>query len=199
MTRLGGIFWFILVIASGMTNFLVKQSVQNLDDQLAHVRHKTLDEQKKIHDLIADWTYLNQPELLADLNNRYVHLVAISPKQVVTSLDTIPLRPAPPVAPEPAPAPQIAEIAPPPAPAPPVPPPPAPTPPTLPPPTTTAAPTPPAMPARAPIVPVAATATARPAIVQTAAVVAPVRAPQPPPPAASRSLDGVFAQVTGDR
>ena len=96
MSRLGGAFWFLLVIATGATNFLVKQTVQDLDDQLTQVRRKTVEDQKKIHDLRADWTFLNQPELLADLNNRYVHLAPMSPKQVVTNLDSIPLRPAPP-------------------------------------------------------------------------------------------------------
>jgi hypothetical protein len=170
MSRFGGAFWFVLVIASGVTNFVVKKNVQNLDDQLAHVRHKTVDEQKKIHELTADWTFLNQPELLADLNNRYVHLGPLSPKQVESSLDKIPLRPAPP--PQDA-APQIASAAP--------------TPPTAPPPTPqAAAPVPAAAPARAPIVPVSAT------------VPAPVRA-QSTPAAHPASLDALFAQAAGDR
>jgi len=98
--RLSGVFWFVLVIASGATNFLVKQNVQNLDSQLAHVRHQAADEQKKIHDLTREWTTLNQPELLANLNNSYVHLVPVSPKQVETGVDAIPLRPAPPAPPQ---------------------------------------------------------------------------------------------------
>ncbi|HTW51348.1 MAG TPA: hypothetical protein VME45_05575 [Stellaceae bacterium] len=96
MSRLGGAFWFTLVIAAVTTNFLVKQTVQNLDDQLAQVKRKTVEDQKKIHDLTADWTFLNQPELLADLNNRYVHLVPMSPRQVVANLDGIPMRPVAP-------------------------------------------------------------------------------------------------------
>jgi hypothetical protein len=96
MSRLSGAFWFVVVIATGMTNFLVKQNVQSLDDKLTQVRKKTVEDQKKIHDLNADWTFLNQPELLADLNNRYIHLAPMSPKQVVTGLDGIPMRPAPP-------------------------------------------------------------------------------------------------------
>ena len=96
MSRLSGAFWFALVVATGMTNFLVKQNVQSLDDQLTQVRKKTVEDQKKIHDLNADWTFLNQPELLADLNNRYVHLGPMSPRQMTTSLDGIPMRPVTP-------------------------------------------------------------------------------------------------------
>jgi hypothetical protein len=193
MSRFGGVFWFLLVIASGMTNFLVKQNVQGLDDQLTAVRKKTVAEQKAIHELTADWTFLNQPELLADLNNRYVHLAAVSPKQVITSLDGIPLRPTPPPAQPQEAAPQIAEAT------------------VAPPPIPVAAPSPPPVaipiptaPSHTPIVPVSAPAPVR----QPAAplsVIAAAHAAEPPPrpaPAPAKpaaSLDGLFAQVAGDR
>jgi hypothetical protein len=192
-----GIVWFILVIASGMTNFLVKQNVQGLDDQLSAVRKKTVVEQKAIHELTADWTFLNQPELLADLNNRYVHLAAVAPKQVITSLDSIPLRPAPPPAQSQEAAPQIAEAA------------------EAPPPIIISAPVPPAastaMPIPvasnpAPIVPVSAPAPARPpapplSVIATAHAAEPPAAtprPVPAPAKPAASLDGLFAQVAGD-
>jgi hypothetical protein len=187
MSRFGGIFWLILVIASGMTNFLVKHTVQGLDDQLTAVRKKAVAEQKAIHELTTDWTFLNQPELLADLNNRYVHLAPVAPRQVVTSLDAVPLRPAPPPAPPEA-APQIAEFeaA---APAPAVVR------------TRVAAAPPPAMsytttppPPRASAAPLSVITTA-----EAAPRPAPTPAAPPPQPARPASLDGLFAQVTGDR
>jgi hypothetical protein len=185
MSRLGGAFWFILVIAAGMTNFLVKQTVQNLDDQLAQVKRKTVEDQKKIHDLIADWTFLNQPELLADLNNRYVHLVPMSPKQVVTNLDGIPMRPVTP--PEDAAPPPVAEAA---APAPPF----APVP-LDPPPVQVAAESPPSQ-VHAPATPLSLISAAQAATVPTAARTARVPAA---PPAQQGSLDAIFAQVAGSR
>jgi hypothetical protein len=153
-----------------MTNFIVKQNVQGLDDQLNAVRKKTVAEQKAIHELTADWTFLNQPELLTDLNNRYVHLATRSPKQVVTSLDNIPLRPAPSPALDAAP--QIAEGS------------------------NAPAPTPPAKvvaaaPARPAIVPVSAVAPGRARVASEM-----VASSQPAKPA---SLTGLFAQVSGDR
>jgi hypothetical protein len=111
MRQFSGLFWFALVIATGLGNFVVKQTVQNLDDELANVRRKTVVEQKEIHELTADWTFLNQPELLADLNKRYVGLVPVSPKQVAPSIDMIPLRLAPPATPPPPEtAPQVAAV-----------------------------------------------------------------------------------------
>lgn len=210
MSRLGGAFWFILVIATGMTNFLVKQTVQGLDDELSQVRRKTVEDQKKIHDLTADWTFLNQPEHLADLNSRYVHLAPMSPKQVVTTLDGIPMRPVPPPE-EPAP-PAVAELVAPllaPVPAPPAVAAPAPLPAQV---AAASLPPPAPAPGHAAMVPVSPPrVTGVPAtplsLISTAdAAPAPVTAPAPraqpatpAAPAAPPSLDGIFAQVLGTR
>jgi hypothetical protein len=212
MSRLGGAFWFILVVASGMTNFLVKQTVQGLDEQLTAVKKKTVAEQKAIHELTADWTFLNQPELLADLNNRYVHLGPVAPRQVIASADAIPLRPTPPPPPDPGPMVML--------PSPPMRMPSAPPPapiiaavadqPTHGAAVAAAAFTPTVLsqpaPQPAPIVPVAsppAHIPAPPAVpIAPVAVGEPVHAPPPaapPRPAKPASLDGLFAQVTGDR
>jgi hypothetical protein len=193
-----GVFWFILVILSGATNFLVKQRVQSLDDELNHARRQTVEEQKKIHDLTAEWTFLNQPELLADLNNRYLHLVPVSPKQVQTNIDSLPMRPAappqatPPQATTPLAAPQVAaasEAAP------------AADPAGVPLDPPSAAPNPvanpPAAPVRAPIVTVSAPAPT-PSPTMTAAAAPPARSPGPPP-ARLATLDALFAQVAGNR
>jgi hypothetical protein len=188
MSRLGGAFWFALVVAAGMTNFLVKQNVQSLDDQLTQVRKKTIEDQKKIHDLAADWTFLTQPELLADLNNRYVHLEPMSPRQMVSGLDGIPMRPAtpledvaPPMAAAPPPAPAAA-------------------------PATTIASAAPPTGASARAQPLSLISTAQAATMPApapaappAVAVAPPRPQQPAPAAPPASLDGIFAQVTGSR
>jgi hypothetical protein len=96
MRQLSGVFWLVVVLLAGATSFTVKHLVQSLDDELGSTRRKTIAEQKQIHDLSAEWTYLNQPELLSDLNRRYVGLVPVSPKQIQHTVDEIPLRPAPP-------------------------------------------------------------------------------------------------------
>ena len=91
----GGAVWIAVAFAAGIGNYAVKQMVQGLDDELTNVRRKTVAEQKQIHDLTAEWTYLNQPELLADLNRRYLGLVPIAPKQARDRVDDIAMRPAP--------------------------------------------------------------------------------------------------------
>jgi len=104
MRGLGALFWIAVVVIAGTTNFMVKHVVQNLDDELANVRRKTIAEQKEIHALNADWAYLNQPELLADLNRRFLGLVPIAAKQLQRTIEDVPLLAAPPL---PAPLPTI--------------------------------------------------------------------------------------------
>jgi hypothetical protein len=184
MSRLGG-FWIGMALISGVSNYGVKQMVQGTANELSAVQRKTVAEQKEIHELQADWTFLTQPELLADLNKRYIGLVPMSPKQAGTNIDTIPLRPPPPLEPtsqiaaatpiqEPAPMPPTSVAGP------------MPEPPQIVPLDTDAAAPSPA-PTPAPVVRTAAAAAPLP-IVRAATV--PVR------PA---SIDALFAQVAGDR
>src|SRR5207302_3147327 len=95
MIRLASLFWLALVCATGFATFKVKYAVQDFEEELNRVRKHTVVEHQEIHLLRAEWTTLNQPERLADLNRRYLSLAAIAPKQLQGTIDTIPLRPAP--------------------------------------------------------------------------------------------------------
>ena len=101
MTRLGTVFWLVLVLAAGFTTFKVKYAVQDIEDALNRARRQTIAEQQETRVLTAEWTYLNQPERLAELNRRFLGLAGITAKQLQRSVEEIPLRapPAPPAAP----------------------------------------------------------------------------------------------------
>jgi hypothetical protein len=101
MTRLGTVFWLVLVLAAGFTTFKVKYAVQDIEDELNRARRQTIAEQQETRVLTAEWTYLNQPERLAELNRRFLGLAAITTKQLQRSIEEIPLRApaAPPAAP----------------------------------------------------------------------------------------------------
>lgn len=102
MTRLGAVFWLGLVVASGFTTFKVKYAVQEIEDELMRVRKQTVAEQQEIRVLTAEWTYLNQPERLADLNRRFLQLAPVGTRQLQAHIEDFPLRPPPaPPAPEP--------------------------------------------------------------------------------------------------
>ena len=93
MTRLGTVFWLVLVLTAGFTTFKVKYAVQDIEDALNRARRQTIAEQQETRVLTAEWTYLNQPERLAELNRRFLGLAAISAKQLQRSIEEIPLRP----------------------------------------------------------------------------------------------------------
>ena len=92
MTRLGTVFWVVVVLAAGFTTFKVKYAVQDIEDELNRARKQTIAEQQETRVLTAEWTYLNQPERLAELNRRFLGLAAISTKQLQRSIEEIPLR-----------------------------------------------------------------------------------------------------------
>lgn len=95
MIRLASLFWLALVALTGFATFKVKYAVQDIEDALNKVRRHTIAEQQEIHILRAEWTSLNQPERLADLNRRFLSLAAVAPKQLQRKVEDIPLRPVP--------------------------------------------------------------------------------------------------------
>jgi cell division protein FtsL len=92
MTRLGAIVWFALVLAAGFATFKVKYAVQDIEDQLNRVRKQTVAEQQEIRVLSAEWTYLSQPERLAELNQRFLGLQPIAARQLQRGIADLPMR-----------------------------------------------------------------------------------------------------------
>ena len=168
MTRLGAAFWVVLVAVAGFTTFKVKYAVQDIEDQLARVRKQTASEQQEIRVLTAEWTFLTQPERLAELNKKFLGLASVSAKQMQRGIEQIPLRP-PPAPPQPD---QLAETGPDPA----------------------APPSPPA--AVAPVVETAATPPTAVGVADAApAKPAPVQMAKVEAAAAPGSLDALIAQI----
>jgi hypothetical protein len=93
--RFASLLWLALVAVTGFATFKVKYTVQDIEDELSKVRRQTIAEQQEIHVLRAEWTALNQPERLADLNRRFLSLAAVTPKQLQRKIEDIPLRPVP--------------------------------------------------------------------------------------------------------
>jgi hypothetical protein len=215
MIRLASVFWLILVSATALATFAVKYEVQALDVRLAEARKATAAESRELRVLDAEWAYLNRPETLAAMNQRFLSLAPITRKQLQTAADEIPMRPAPaapsPAAPSPAaPSPAAPSPA---APSPATPSPAAPSPAPPPPldagsgPGRAAAPSPPGEPS-----PVVAASLERPAAPDKPATASPPAGPLPlkatappgPPPARfgsvdSRSLDRLIARIVAAR
>src|SRR6266705_3849158 len=92
MTRLGTVFWVVVVLAAGFTTFKVKYAVQDIEDELNRARKQTIAEQQETRVLTAEWTYLNQPERLPELNRRFLSLAPVAAKQLQRTVADIPLR-----------------------------------------------------------------------------------------------------------
>lgn len=176
MIRVASLFWLALVLISGFAMFKVKYAVQELEDDLGHVRKQTIAEQQEIRVLNAEWSYLTQPQRLTELNRRFLSLAPIPVKQLQRGVDDIPLRPP---APPPLPLP-IEEAAAPPAPEP----------------AATAA-----EPAAPPVDSVATAPEPLPAAVTAAALKpgAPVRFAKVSATRTPRTLDDLFAEIGGNR
>lgn len=101
MIRLASVFWLLLMSATALATFAVKYEVQALDVRLAEARKATAAESRELRVLDAEWAYLNRPETLAAMNQRFLSLAPITRKQLQTAADEIPMRPAP-AAPSPA-------------------------------------------------------------------------------------------------
>jgi len=93
MTR-SGLIWCVLALGAALAAFTVKYQVRDLEDALAATQNAIADSREEIHVLKAEWSYLNRPERLADLADRYLELSPMSPAQMAFLVD-VPLREVP--------------------------------------------------------------------------------------------------------
>jgi cell division protein FtsL len=99
MIRLPTLFWLIVVSSAGFAMFAVKYQVQGLADQLVRTAKQADAAERDIHVLDAEWAYLNRPDALAQMNQRFLSLMPIATKQLRSNIADIPMRPAPPSSP----------------------------------------------------------------------------------------------------
>jgi hypothetical protein len=95
MLRLATLFWILLVSAAAGSMYAVKYRVQGIEHALIKTEKATIAEQREIRVLDAEWTYLNRPEALAQMNARFLSLAPITAKELRTSVADIPMRASP--------------------------------------------------------------------------------------------------------
>ncbi len=98
MIKLSALFWLVLVSATGFAMFAIKYQVQAVADELAQTTKRADDAERDIRVFDAEWAYLNRPDALAQMNQRYLSLAPIATKQLIANIGDIPMRPAPPPA-----------------------------------------------------------------------------------------------------
>jgi cell division protein FtsL len=84
MIRPAMILIVLLAASLGVTLFIVKYQVQDLENQLVRVNREITDDRQSIHVLKAEWSHLNEPKRLRGLAERYLGLSAVETKQVGT-------------------------------------------------------------------------------------------------------------------
>lgn len=84
----------IVAAAAGIAGVLfpVKYRVQDLERELAGLNAQILEDREAMHVLKTEWSYLNQPERIAELAQRHLAMGVMEPLQVV-SFDVLPPRP----------------------------------------------------------------------------------------------------------
>ncbi|MEJ2026214.1 MAG: hypothetical protein P8X52_01765 [Limibacillus sp.] len=94
MIRLAACIWSVVAIVLALTVFQIKFAVQGLEGELAGVNAEIVRDQEAIHVLRAEWSYLNRPDRIAGLAERFLGLdPAVEPQLVnLKDLDKLPLR-----------------------------------------------------------------------------------------------------------
>lgn len=84
MIRPAMVLIVLLAASLGVTLFVVKYQVQDLENQLVQINRDITDDRQAIHVLKAEWSHLNEPRRLRNLAERYLGLNAVETKQVGT-------------------------------------------------------------------------------------------------------------------
>ena len=90
MFRPAMILIVLLAGSIGLTLFVVKVQVQDLEDQLFEFNRTITEDRQAVHVLKAEWSHLNKPARLRVLAERYLGLRDIESRQVGTAAKWFP-------------------------------------------------------------------------------------------------------------
>ena len=82
MMRPTTLILFVLSVVAGGVLFGIAFEVSTLEERLIVVNQQITDDREAIHVLRAEWSYLNQPERLEELSQRYLELRPLEGGQI---------------------------------------------------------------------------------------------------------------------
>lgn len=85
-------FCFMLALISGISLFVLKYHVKELEEILKVTHREILQTKRDIHMLEVEWAHLNDPAILLDIVQKHTDWQIISPKQIGV-LSDIPMKP----------------------------------------------------------------------------------------------------------
>jgi hypothetical protein len=92
MNRVVLLAWLVIGCLSAGFVFYVANDVAHLEEELRRVERQILKEQRAIHVMAAEWSYINRPDRLADLARRHLDLAPL-PADRIVRIDDLPARP----------------------------------------------------------------------------------------------------------
>ncbi len=99
MIRPATLILFVLSVVSGGALFGVAFEVSALEERLFVLNEQITDDRDAVHVLRAEWSYLNQPERLEGLSQRYLELQPLDGNQIAV-IAAVPGQPETPAVPE---------------------------------------------------------------------------------------------------
>ena len=75
--------WVTLTCLVGFGMFVMKNQVQNLENELASINRNIEEDVKTIHSLKAEWSHLNNPSRLRALATKHISLNQVKAEQII--------------------------------------------------------------------------------------------------------------------
>ena len=72
MNRISTLVWILVTVIAAFMLYQVKYEVQSLKSQVADTAHRLEAEKQALHVVAAEWAYLNRPERLQQLADKYL-------------------------------------------------------------------------------------------------------------------------------
>ena len=76
------VLWMIFLACGFFGLYTVKYKVQAVKGEVAAAERQLLEEKKALHVLDAEWSYLNRPERLAQLSDKYLQFASVKGQQL---------------------------------------------------------------------------------------------------------------------
>jgi hypothetical protein len=80
--RPSSIMWIMVWVVAAFGLYMVKYKVQAIKVEVASAEKHLHEEQKNLHVLMAEWTFLNRPERLRQLSAKYLEVKPLHSQQV---------------------------------------------------------------------------------------------------------------------
>lgn len=82
MNRLSFVFWVSVVVVASFMLYRVKYEVQSVKAQIVETSKEMAQEKEAMHVVSAEWAYLNRPERLQSLADKYLMGKSLTVDQV---------------------------------------------------------------------------------------------------------------------